>query len=226
SRLVAVGRKAESYFRFRRSPLEHAFRQMTDRPTYEDARRVAAAIVPAFQAGEVDMVQVVSWRFLSAGTQVIETRQVLPILPAASATPGGHGSVNPADPAGLGGGDGADLLAAVPQGRQGFFEFEPAAPDLLEVLVPRYAEAVVYGALLEASASEHTARQRAMSAATENAEELIKTLRRIMNRARQDSITTEIMEIVGGAEALRGARRRDSGPVDRDDMQGPEEQIA
>jgi F-type H+-transporting ATPase subunit gamma len=92
-----------------------------------------------------------------------------------------------------------------PVSRLGYFEFEPDVEALLAVLIPRYVEASIYGALLEASASEHSARQRAMSAATENAEELLKTLRRVMNRARQDSITTEIMEIVGGAEALRTA---------------------
>ncbi len=83
--------------------------------------------------------------------------------------------------------------------------------------MPRYAEAALYAALLEASASEHIARQRAMSAATENADELIKNLRRIMNRARQDTITSEIMEIVGGAEALRSATGHESAkPFDFD----------
>ena len=88
---------------------------------------------------------------------------------------------------------------------EGYTEFEPEPPELLVELVPRYVEAAVFGALLEAAASEHTARQRAMAAATDNADELIKNLTRVMNRARQDAITTEIMEIVGGAEALRQA---------------------
>ena len=92
-----------------------------------------------------------------------------------------------------------------PPRREGYTEFEPESPDLLVELVPRYVEAALFGALLEAAASEHTARQRAMAAATENADELAKTLTRDMNRARQDAITTEIMEIVGGAEALRQA---------------------
>jgi F-type H+-transporting ATPase subunit gamma len=82
------------------------------------------------------------------------------------------------------------------------FEFEPSPGAILESLLPRYAEARVYAALLNAAASEHAARQRAMKAATDNAEELIRHLTRVMNRARQDSITTEIMEIVSGAEAL------------------------
>ena len=84
----------------------------------------------------------------------------------------------------------------------GSYEFEPDPDVILQTLLPRYVEARVYAALLNAAASEHAFRQRAMKAATDNAEELIKNLSRIMNRARQDSITTEIMEIVGGAEAL------------------------
>jgi len=85
------------------------------------------------------------------------------------------------------------------------FEFEPGPERIMDTLLPRWSEAEVYLALLESAASFHVSQQRAMAAATDNAEELIKTLRRQMNRARQDSITTEIMEIVGGAEALRRA---------------------
>jgi F-type H+-transporting ATPase subunit gamma len=82
------------------------------------------------------------------------------------------------------------------------YEFEPNPDQILDALLPRYVEARVYAALLNAAASEHAFRQRAMKSATDNAEELIKNLSRIMNRARQDAITTEIMEIVSGAEAL------------------------
>ena len=89
------------------------------------------------------------------------------------------------------------------EGPLGYTEFEPDAAILLETLAPRAAETEIFAALLEASASEVTSRQRAMAAATENAGELITKYSRIMNRARQDTITTEIMEIVGGAEALR-----------------------
>ena len=95
--------------------------------------------------------------------------------------------------------------------RQGYTEFEPDAAILLDDLAPRAAETEIFAALLEASASELTARQRAMAAATENAGELIKKYSRIMNRARQDTITTEIMEIVGGAEALRAGAEDDEG---------------
>ena len=94
------------------------------------------------------------------------------------------------------------------EARAGYTEFEPDAADLARDAGPRAAETEIFGALLEASAAELTARQRAMAAATDNADELVKKYPRIMNRARQDTITTEIMEIVGGAEALRAGPTR------------------
>jgi F-type H+-transporting ATPase subunit gamma len=178
-RVVTVGRKAISYLRFRGQELEATFTGFTDRPTFEDAREVAAALTGPFLAEEVDQVLVVSTRFHSAGSQSVETRQLLPL-------PVGESGEEDGSPR-----------------RAGYTEFEPDAVELLAQLVPLYAEAMIQGTLLEAAASEHTARQRAMAAATDNADELAKTLSRIMNRARQDAITTEIMEIVGGAEALR-----------------------
>jgi F-type H+-transporting ATPase subunit gamma len=120
----------------------------------------------------------------------VQTRQLLPAPPPAAA------EVDEPEEAPPG-------AATASSGPSGFTEFEPDSVELLTSLVPRYAEASIFGALLEGAASELTARQRAMAAATENADELIKTLSRVMNRARQDAITTEIMEIVGGAEALR-----------------------
>ncbi len=181
-RLVTTGRKAVSYLRFRGHEVESSFTGFSDRPAFTDAREVAGVLCAPFLEEAVDQVMVVSTRFLSAGTQVVETRQVLP-LPV----PGPESSSGEAER------------------RAGYTELEPDGPELLASLVPRYVEAAVFGALLEAAASEHTARQRAMAAATDNADELTKTLTRVMNRARQDAITTEIMEIVGGAEALRQA---------------------
>ncbi|MHB1597344.1 MAG: ATP synthase F1 subunit gamma [Acidimicrobiales bacterium] len=229
-RLVTVGRKAPSYFRFRGRAVHHGFSQMTDRPTFADARAVASEVVGPFVGGDVDMVQLVSWRFRSAGIQAIATRQVLPLsladVPGASGA--GHGAGHGAGTApGSGNGAGTPGTATGPGatggGDGGFYDFEPAPDDLLQLLVPTYAEAVVYQALLEASASEHTARQRAMSAATENAEQFITTLRRVMNRVRQDAVTTEIMEIVGGAEALRRSGPRSYVDIDADQ---PEERSA
>jgi len=194
-RIVTSGKKAPPYLRYRGIHAEQSFTGMSDRPTFEDARSIALAVRAPFTDEVVDQVLVVSTRFLSAGTQVVETRQVLPI-------PVGHGSDADADDDQS---EDARRTQGPAAGIRGYTEFEPDGLDILQELVARYVEAAVFQAMLEAAASEHTARQRAMAAATENADELTKTLTRVMNRARQDSITTEIMEIVGGAEALREA---------------------
>lgn len=181
-RLFTVGKKAPSYFRFRGIPVEASFQGFADKPTFGDARAIAAAVAAPFASGDVDLLLLVSTRFLSAGSQVVRTNQLLPLQET--------GEVVESDAAASG---------TIP----GYTEFEPAAAQLLAELAPRAVESEVFSALLEGAASFFTAQQRAMAAATENAEELIRTLSRIMNRARQDAITTEIMEIVGGAEALR-----------------------
>ncbi len=223
-RLFTVGKKAQSYFRHRGQTVERSFTGMSERPSFTDARLLAAAVLTPFVNGEVDQVMIVSTRFLSAGTQKVETRQLLPLIdpredhqvpeadtpasgPSTAAAAGPGPAISPASPgaAGVGAAAGGDT------GPKGFTEFEPEAAVLLETLGPRAAETEIFGALLEASASEVTARQRAMAAATDNAGELIKKYSRIMNRARQDTITTEIMEIVGGAEALRAGAGDDGG---------------
>jgi F-type H+-transporting ATPase subunit gamma len=202
-RLFTVGKKALNYFRFRGQPVEQSFTGMSERPTFTDAREVAAAVLTPFINGEVDQVMLVSTRFLSAGSQKVEVRQLLPLV-----DPREGAAVDETDETGsISGPLGTDQVG----GPHGYTEFEPDAAILLESLGPRAAETEIFGALLEASASELTARQRAMAAATENAGELIKKYSRIMNRARQDTITTEIMEIVGGAEALRAGADDDEG---------------
>lgn len=191
--LVTVGRKAVAYFRFRGRDVTESFTGMSDRPSFADARRVAAELWHRFDADEVDLVQLVSTRFHSAGRQVVECHQLLP-LPDPTGAAGATGESRPAS-------EQSDAA-----GRGGYTEFEPDVETLLAHLMPRALESEIFAALLEASASEHASRQRAMAAATENADELVLTLTRTMNRARQDAITTEIMEIVGGAEALRPAK--------------------
>jgi len=192
-RLFTVGKKAQGYFRYRGQTVEQSFVGMSERPTFTDARAVASAVLTPFVRGEVDQVMIVTTRFLSAGTQRVEVRQLLPLIdPRAEA-------------------EADEDAPAEAEGPKGYTEFEPDAAILLETLAPQAAETEIFGALLEASASEVTARQRAMAAATDNAGELIKKYSRIMNRARQDTITTEIMEIVGGAEALRAGTDDDTG---------------
>ena len=195
-RLFTVGKKAQSYFRYRGQEVEQSFVGMSERPSFTDARAVAAAVLTPFVNGEVDQVMIVTTRFLSAGSQKVEVRQLLPLIDPRASTEGEAA---------------APVAPAEPEGPKGYTVFEPDAAILLETLAPRAAETEIFGALLEASASEVTSRQRAMAAATDNAGELIKKYSRIMNRARQDTITTEIMEIVGGAEALRAGVDDDEG---------------
>jgi F-type H+-transporting ATPase subunit gamma len=178
--IIAVGRKVESYFRYRDYTIDAVRSGFSDQPSYEDARQVGAAATGAFLAGETDEVQVVYTEYRSAGVQVVTRQTLMPLvrdeIPAA---------------------DGGEATVAAA------YEFEPSPEGILDLLLPRYVDSRVYAALLNAAASEHTARQRAMKAATDNADDLITSLSRVMNRARQDAITTEIMEIVSGSEALR-----------------------
>ena len=174
--LVLVGKKAAAYFGFRNYRVDASFSGMSDKPSYEDARQVAEVVTDAFVDGDVDQVRLVYTRFLSLASQRVVVRRFMP-LQAVAAEGGDEG-----------------VIAA--------YEYEPAPGAIFDRLLPRYAEARMYAAMLDAAASEHASRQRAMKAATDNAEELTVNLNRQMNRARQDAVTTEISEIVGGAEAM------------------------
>ncbi len=173
-RVYCVGRKAQTHLRYRGHQVERTFLGVTDTPGYGDARAIANVLMNDFAEGIIDAVEVHSTRYHSALVQDVTTFRLLPAEPPA---------------------EGADEDAAG-------YSFEPSAEVILGRLLPRYVEAMVFGVLLDASASEHAARRQAMKAATENAEELIHVLTRQANRARQSEITTEITEIVGGAEAL------------------------
>jgi F-type H+-transporting ATPase subunit gamma len=173
--LYVSGRKAEMYFHHRSRQLEHTWTGFSDRPTYADAQRIARRVVDDYLEGRIDGVRLVYTDFRSALTQVATVVRILPV-----------------DPTELSGGAGFP-----PQ-----FLFEPEPTEILTTLVRRYVEHQFFAGLLESAASEHASRQRAMKAATENAGEVLEDLTREANRARQAAITTEISEIVGGAEAL------------------------
>jgi F-type H+-transporting ATPase subunit gamma len=185
--IVPVGRKPAKYFRFRGYHLGSGFEGFSGAPSLADAKAIGSYVVDLFTSGRVDKVELVYTRFVSAGNQEVVLR---PLVPLSVET--------------VAGGDGRPGSPTAATGPTGDYEFEPDPSTILDALLPSYIEARIYAALLNAAASEHASTQRAMKSATDNAEELIKTLSRIMNRARQDSITTEIMEIVGGAEALAG----------------------
>ncbi len=194
--IIPVGRKAEAYFKFREYRLGKAFNGFSDQPSYDDAKAIGQHVVDLYASGHVDKVELVYTRFITPGSQEVVLRPLVPL--SADTVMGGDGKAGSDD------GTGSD------------YEFEPDPGTILDTLLPRYVEARVYAALLNAAASEHAFRQRAMKSATDNAEELIRTLSITMNRARQASITTEIMEIVGGAEALGSGKDTDVWVVDLD----------
>ncbi len=173
--LHSVGKKGTGYFRYRGRVPETSFEGIVDRPSYADARTIAEPIVQQFVDKGVDKVWMIYTDFKSALTQTPNAVRILPV-----------------DRRSLEGGEGI-----APE-----FLIEPAPEDILDALIPRYVEHQVFAGLLESAASVHAATQRAMKAATDNAGEVIDSLTIEANQARQAAITTEISEIVGGAEAL------------------------
>jgi len=184
-----VGRKSVGYYKFRERKIAQSWTGFTDQPTYEHAKAIAATVLEAFDKptaeGGVDEIHLVYTHFVNMAVQQVRVRRILPveILEATKEE------------------------AAEKLGSKVFplYDFEPSPEAVLEALIPRYVENMIYTALLLAAASEHAARRRAMKSASDNAEELIRTLARQANQARQAEITQEISEIVGGADALASA---------------------
>ncbi|GAA4296727.1 F0F1 ATP synthase subunit gamma [Streptomyces venetus] len=181
-----VGRRGVAHYNFRERKIAESFTGFTDDPTYADAKKVAAPLIEAIETetaeGGVDELHIVYTEFVSMMTQTAIEAQLLPLSldeVAAEAKPKG------------------EILP--------LFDFEPSAEDVLDALLPRYVESRIYNALLQSAASKHAATRRAMKSATDNAGELIETLTRLANQARQAEITQEISEIVGGASALADA---------------------
>lgn len=190
-----VGRKAVGFYRFRNRDVSNAWTGFSEQPSYEDAKAIGDALLESFVkggssasdgGGGVDEIHLIYTRFESMASQKVVVTQLIPLdpddVPAAEDSDGDSAS-----------------------GATGLIEFEPEGEGVLDALLPRYLTAKVFAALLDAAASEQAARRRAMKSATDNADELIKQLTRDANSARQAEITQEIMEIVGGAEALAGS---------------------
>ena len=190
-----VGRKGVAFYKFRDRPVAGSWTGFSDAPTYDDAQEIADALLEAFDRdddeGGVDEIHIVYTHYVNRVTQEVRVRRLLPLevvdVPIESTDT-------------ITGGDDKGGKAALP-----LYDFEPGVEGVLDALLPRYVTHLIYTALLLSAASEHAARQRAMKSATDNAEELIKTLTRQANQARQAEITQEISEIVGGADALASA---------------------
>jgi F-type H+-transporting ATPase subunit gamma len=177
--LYVVGKKGVTYFRFRGVDMRESWQGFSEVPIYDRAIAIGRTLIDAFADGSIDELWCVYTDFRSAFTQRVTSKRFLPIAP--EEVTGSGGEFRPE------------------------YLFEPEPEQILDHLLPQYLITKIWAALLESAASENAARRRAMKAATDNADELLKVLTRQANRARQDEITTEIMEIVGGAEALAAA---------------------
>ncbi|MFI2027399.1 F0F1 ATP synthase subunit gamma [Streptomyces buecherae] len=185
-----VGRKGVAYYSFRGRAVTQSWTGFTDNPTYADAKTVAGPLIEAVTTetaeGGVDELHIIFTEFVSMMTQTPVDVRLLPL------------SIDEATEHAEKTGAGKDQILPL-------FDFEPSAEEVLDALLPRYVESRIYNALLQSAASKHAATRRAMKSATDNAEELIKSLTRLANAARQADITQEISEIVGGASALADA---------------------
>jgi F-type H+-transporting ATPase subunit gamma len=174
--IVTVGKKADGYFNYRSINPKSAFEGVTDEPKFENALSIMNPLVDEYNSGKTHHIEIIYTEYKSAITQRAVYEQLLPFEDKTSDE----------------------------EKTKGNYTFEPSAAEVLNEIIPNYTNAAIFTALLNSSTSEHASRMRAMKAATDNAEDLIKILSRQSNQARQAEITTEISEIVGGAEALAG----------------------
>jgi F-type H+-transporting ATPase subunit gamma len=211
--LYVIGRKGVSYYRFRKRAIEQSWTGFSEQPNYGDAAEAARTLVTAFMAGSedngeggedgdgvrgVDELHLVYTQFKNMVNQTPQARRMAPLEVEYEA-----------DTVGAPGGEIEERREQAAQSSSGqvrpLYEFEPSPDSLFDALLPKYIGARLFAALLESAASESAARQRAMKAATDNANEMIRTLTLEANQARQAQITQEISEIVGGADALVSA---------------------
>jgi F-type H+-transporting ATPase subunit gamma len=181
-----VGRKAQGYFAFRRRDAEQVWTGNTDQPEFATAKEIGDAVVSKFLTdaaeGGVDEIHIVYNRFVNMVSQVPEVVRLLPLEVVEGIDEPGEDEVLP------------------------LYDFEPDPTEVLDALLPVYIESRIFNAMLQSAASEHAARQKAMKAASDNADTLIRDFTRLANNARQAEITQQISEIVGGADALGSAK--------------------
>jgi F-type H+-transporting ATPase subunit gamma len=188
-----VGRKGVSALNFRKQELAGEYVGFTDRPAFSDARDIGEALTAQYVDENVDRVEMIYNRFVSPLTQHVWRQTLLPLQQAEIVGEGAEAEEEESPD---------EVDSSDGQGQKSEWDFEPEAEELLGRLIPEYVTISVYRALLESSASELGARMTAMRNAAENAESINDELTLEMNRARQAEITQEILEVVGGAEAL------------------------
>jgi F-type H+-transporting ATPase subunit gamma len=185
-KLWLVGTKAVSFYKSLGVPVGKTYTGLPAVPAYSDAKQIVGELTRAFLTAEVDRVEVAYTRFVSMITFKVSELTLLPVT-----APVEDGSAN------------QDKTTAK-KGIKPAYIFEPSVKDVIAAVLPKYAETQIYRALLEGAASELASRMMAMSSATKNAKEMLDRMTMIYNKARQTSITQEILEVVGGAEAMRG----------------------
>lgn len=188
ARVVACGKKAISFFNFRKIDLEMVFKDLSADPTVEEAAAIATKAIEGYTNGEYDEVVLVYNHTKNAAEQVLTEEVVLPIDTSNVSAPAASSDDNASDNA--------------QEAIEADTIFEPDTEAVLDGLLPAYVKTMIYHGLVDSAAGEQGARRNAMKSATDNANEMVETLQRFYNRVRQGAITTEINEIVGGAAAL------------------------
>jgi|SRR6516162_193129 len=176
--LELSGKRCIAYFRFHREPADYTYTQFEDRPTFQQVEELANRYIKGYTSGTIDRVDVAYTKFLNAAQQKAVVETLLPLSAVSGTT-----KTRPQHPV--------------------EYEFLPDARSLLEQILPESFKVRLFKCFLDAAVSEQIARKVAMTAATENAQDMIKTLTSQYNRARQAQITKEIAEVIGGAEALK-----------------------
>ncbi|MCL1891385.1 MAG: F0F1 ATP synthase subunit gamma [Coriobacteriia bacterium] len=211
--IVACGKKAIGYFKYRKLPVELSFKDQSADPQLSQSREIATMVIDSYTKEKVDQVVVFYNHAKNVADQVVTSEVILPVEKVEYHEIGEEeeSTTHLDESAKTAAAASAALMAEAKSSAhtvssaseaQGDFDYEPSVDEVLDALLPSYVETRIFHALLDSAAGEQGARRKAMKSATDNATEMVSTLTRVYNRARQGAITTEITEIVGGAAAL------------------------
>jgi F-type H+-transporting ATPase subunit gamma len=198
-RLELSGKRGISMFKFRKLPAHHAYTHFGDQPRYQDVDVVATRLLEEYATGQIDQLDVAYMRFVSASKQVPEVETLLPLGSLELPDSAGGPSAGGASP-----GSAAARESDSARRGESIYDLLPSAESILAEVVPASFKARLFKCFLDAAVSEQISRMVAMKSATENAGDIIRRLSMAYNRARQSQITGEIMEVLGGVEALKG----------------------
>ncbi|MCL1847069.1 MAG: ATP synthase F1 subunit gamma [Coriobacteriia bacterium] len=211
--IITCGKKALGYFNYRKLPIALSFKDLSADPTIDQAREIASYVIDSYVNNKIDQVVILYNHAKNVADQVLTTEQILPIdtIKVHEVGEGEEEAVYLDESAKAAAAGASEKMKQARRAAQdvssademhGYVEYEPSMDAVLNELLPAYVQTRIYHALLDSAAGEQGARRKAMKSATDNASEILTTLTRVFNRARQGAITTEITEIVGGAAAL------------------------